>query len=257
MQQAARMLHRLRIARQRDQLHRPATAHAGARPDGAQRVGHAAEHRPLQAHREVEARRLAPAVALIEAVVDQVDAADEADRAVDQAQLEVRAAQLAGLDPAPPSVQGAEHGQLRADRGKACLQWAERLQRAEAVDHDVQLHAARRRGAQRIEHRLRRGIVVEDVAGEPDVVPGVLDRRAHRREQLGAAAQQLDPVAAAEQRAALRCMLAFGRAGGRPDGYQLPRHAAISSATIGRWSDMRAQLLPRGTKVDTQRRPRM
>ena len=79
------------------------------------------------------------------------------------------------------------------------------------------------------------------------------------------AVQQVDPIAAAEQ-----CLLWLGRprggrkgqgmgrfdGGERWDGGQGHRQAGVSSATSGRWSDIRAHAVPRGTKVDTHRRPR-
>ena len=105
--------------------------------------------------RRSPAAALAPAVVQVVAVVDDVDAADEGHLAVDHAQLLVQAAQLAGLQPAPPAVERPEHRQLHAAAVDQRSRSVGRLAaRAEAVDHDAHLHAAPRRGDQRVGHRL-------------------------------------------------------------------------------------------------------
>ena len=144
--------------------------------------------------------RVAPAVVQVVAVGDQVDAADEGHGAVDHAQLLVQPARLAGLEVAPPAVDRPEHRQLDARGHHPFAQRGQRRLRAEAVHHHAHLHAAARGLGQQQRERLGDGVVVEDVGGQPDRVARLRDRRAHRREQVVAAAQQLDRMAALELR---------------------------------------------------------
>ena len=88
--------------------------------------------------------------------------------------------------------------------------------------------------------------VVKDVGGQPDLVLRCGDGAAHRREERVTALQQAHLVAADVARR--------GRQG--QDVAVVAVHDKSSSATSGRWSDIRAQLIPRGTMVERQSRPR-
>ena len=120
--------------------------------------------------------------------------------AVDHAQLLVQPARLARLQVAPPAIDRTEHRQLHARGHHPLAQGRQRRLRAEAVHHHAHLHATARGVGQQQRERLRDGVVVEDVGGQPDRVARLCDRRPHRREQRIAAAQQLDRMAALELR---------------------------------------------------------
>mmetsp|Transcript_59425 Transcript_59425/g.140446 ORF Transcript_59425/g.140446 Transcript_59425/m.140446 type:complete len:364 (-) Transcript_59425:2184-3275(-) len=223
-------------------------AQPGARPDRAQALGNPLDQRAAQLHREVQPRLLAQAVMDVETVVDQVDAADEGHLVVDDTELLVQPPQLARLQPAPPAVHGPEHRQRHAAAGQALFQPGQAALAAEAVDDDAHAHATAVRREQRIGQRQRRRVMVKDIGGQPDLGMCALDRGMHAWEELVAAAQQLDLVGADKAR--------FGPVPlAPPQGVEQP-HSSASSTSSGRWSDMRAQVAPRGTCTPVQRSPR-
>ena len=114
--------------------------------------------------------------------------------------------------------------------------------------------AALRRTLDRLRHRDRRALELEDVGLEEDLGAGAVEVGDQRLEELGAGRQQPDAVARLERAVVGGATLVIGD-GLRHDG--VAAQASSSSATSGRWSDMRAQLAPRGTEVDTQRKPRV
>jgi hypothetical protein len=251
LQQRAGTRHRLGAAGQRDQLFAPLLAEGRARPHRARGLRHRCHHRPAQPDREVQPRLGAAAVVQVDAVVDQVDAADEGALFVDGQQLLVQAAQLPGLQVSGPAVERAEHGERDAAALEPRTQHRQAGLGAEAVDHHAHAHAATRGGHQRIDHRARGLVVVEDVGREPDLVARRADRPSHRRKQFVAAGQQRDLVAAGQHRYALGTPFVRRRR------REQRLHARSNSATSGRWSDMRAHAVPRGTCVRRQRNERV
>ena len=216
---------------------------------------HLARQRAAQLDREVQPRRLGPAVVQVVAVFDDVDAADEGRALVHDTQFLMQPAQLPGLQPGPPAVERAEHLQPHAAAGQPRTQRGQRRQRAEAVDDQVHLHAAAVGVEQRVGDAAAGAVVVEDVGRQPDLAPRRGDGFAHAREQLVAALQQVDSVGADEA----RCRhTQTGPQGCIPRMHRAPlqHQAGSSSATSGRWSDMRAQAMPRGTIIVLHRRPR-
>ena len=209
---------------------------------------------PRNSHREVQPRRVGPAVVQVVAVVDEVDAADEGDLAVAHAQLLVQPAQLARLQPGVPAVERAEHLQLHAAVGEPARARAAGW-RCEPKPSTTTCTATPRAAAPP-GHRRRRW------------PPGRRGRcrwparpRAARRRWPGTCAgtaRRRPPAArrgcrrrsAAPARAA-QCAAIRGRHRARRGAQR-----GSSSATSGRWSDMRAQAVPRGTIVERQARPR-
>ena len=104
-------------------------------------------------------------------------------------------------------------------------------------------------------------IVMKDVGGQADLVTGCGNRLDHGREQRITTTQQPHGVAATEDRPRHHVpQLAERRSRGRfSPGRRiaLGHQSSCSSATSGRWSDMRAHALPRGTCRSTQRSPRV
>ena len=90
---------------------------------------------------------------------------------------------------------------------------------------------------------------LEDVGLEQDLGAGRVDRLDERGEERRAAAQQLELVAGPE-RPFVRSAARFGHGAAQAQ-------ASSSSATSGRWSDMRAQAAPRGTEVERHWKPRV
>ena len=90
----------------------------GTGPHRTRRGVHRGRQRAAHFHREVQPRRVGPAVVQVVAVVDEVDAADEGHLLVAHAQLLVQAAQLAGLQPGIPAVERAEDLQPHAAAGQ-------------------------------------------------------------------------------------------------------------------------------------------
>ena len=102
-QQLPGMGHRAAAARQRTHLGAPFVPEPGAHAQCVHHALHQLHHRPAQFDREVQARQFAAPVAQVDAVVDDVDAADEGHLVVDDAQLLVQAPQLARLQPGQTS----------------------------------------------------------------------------------------------------------------------------------------------------------
>ncbi len=220
-----------------------------ARPHRARRGVHRRHQRPAHFHRVVQPRRVGPAVVHVVAVVDDVDAADEGHPLVAHAQLLVQAAQLARLQPRVPAVERAEHLQPHAAAGEHLAQAGQRGDAAEAVHHHVHAHAARRRAIERLGNGAGRGIVVEDVGGQPDLAGGGIDGLAHAREKARRRPPAARPGCRRRSAAPVRWSSCAGGRGRRRARRAQP---GSSSATSGRWSDMRAQAVPRGTIVERQ-----
>jgi hypothetical protein len=237
----------------------PVPGQVGAHPHRTRGGAGALRDRALQLDGKVQPRLLGAAVVEIVAVVDQVDAAHEGHQPVADTQLLVQPPQLAGLQPRPPAVERAEHLQLHAGAGKQGPHRRQRLDAAEAVDHHVYREPACGGVDEGLRHAARRLVVVEDVRGQPDLLARRGNGLVHAREQLVAALQQRDTVAAHETRLRHAGQFAQGIAQGLGHGL-LPGfgrlQAGCSSAISGRWSDMRAQARPRGTIVEVQARPR-
>jgi hypothetical protein len=237
--------HRLGAAGQLHGFVAPIGAQAGAGVHGARRLRHLRHHRALHGHGKVQPGAVRPAVVQVVAVVDEVDAANEALFTIDHAQLLVQPAQLARVQQSPPPIQRPEHHQLHASGIQPAAQGRQRGHAAEAVDHHTHLHAAPGGVGQGPGHGLGSRVVMEDVGGQPHAVAGSGDGRAHGGEQRVAAGQQLHPVATGE----------LGRGGGT--GGRRVHQSSRSSTSSGKWSDMRAQPLLRGTVAETQARPRV
>jgi hypothetical protein len=198
-------------------------------------------------HGEVQPRLLRPAVVQVVAVVDDVDAANEGHLAIDHAQLLVQPAQLARQQPVATSgpAGGTPRVRRRAGQpaGAAAAAWP-----CEPKPSTTTRTARRAARAASSAGAAAGTVVVEDVGGQPDLGGGQRPWPRTWREQLVAALQQLDPVAA--HQAGRGHVLMGGRHVGRAQGPS--PQAGSSSATSGRWSDMRAQALPRGTMVERQ-----
>ena len=148
------------------------------RPDALHRAHDRDQQRALDAQREVDARRLLPRRVH---VVDDVDAADEGDLAVDVAELAVQPPQpvraemprpdlgpiLEQLDPALP--------QLALERGRQVVPGAP------SVHEHPHEDAAPRRADERGGHDRADVVVGVDVGLEPDLPLGAVDRGDQRR----------------------------------------------------------------------------
>ncbi len=121
-------------------------------------VGHQGTAHP---DREVEARRVQNAVVGVVQVVQQIDAADEGHRAVDQRELAVQSAQALAVQRKALPL-GPEHLHAYAavleQRRQAAKRWG-----AEPIDHQVHPQAATGGIGERLGHRTPAGIVREDV----------------------------------------------------------------------------------------------
>ena len=139
-QQLAQAQQRLAAARQRTQFVAKIAAQPGACPQRTRRLLDLRDDRPPHLDREIQPRQFADAMPQIVAVVEDVDAADKRDLAIDHTQFLVQAAQLPGLQPGPPAVHRTEDRQRDAGSGvtgHARLQQRHRRLRAEAVDDDA------------------------------------------------------------------------------------------------------------------------
>ncbi len=256
-QQAAQARHRLAAAHQGEQLLAKVAAQPGARPDRAGRLLHRLHHRAAQGHGEVQPRRVGGPVVEIDAVIDDVDAADKGLHAIHHAKLLMQPAQLPGLQPAPPAVDGAEHRQRHLRPLQLLAQPIEAGLGTETVHHHAHAHTARGSGAQLLDQHSAGRIVMKDVGGQPDFMARGGNGRGLGRKELVATAQQAHLVAAEELGQAGRVPV-DQRLGVRFDAQPVAHGSpSSSSATSGRWSDMRTQAPPRGTCMPTQCMPRM
>ena len=153
------------------------------------------QQRAFHADREIEPRRL---LARRVHVVDDVDAADERDAAIDVDELAVQAAQpvraeLPGGDFGPV----LEHLDARVAH-EARERRSEVELRAPAVDHHPDLDATLRSARHRLGYAAAARIVGKEVALEPDFALGRIDRALERRKIFGPAPEQLDPIAGTE-----------------------------------------------------------
>ncbi len=191
-------------ARRMRQLATHAAGGRGAQPQSAHARAHLGHRRAAQRHRVIQPRLRAPAVVQVEAVVDQVDAADEGLATVDHAQLAVQPPPVAALHQIEPVLPRAVDHELDAAVVEGRAQGRDRAVRAEPVDQHAYPHAAPRRVDQRLRQRARDRIVVKDVGLEPDLAarrgPGAQQRRKQRLAQR----QQLDAIAADPGHAARR-----------------------------------------------------
>ena len=256
-QHAARPGQRLGAASELQHLVAPVGAQRSAAPHRAGGLLHQGRRRALQLHREIESWRVRPTVVEVESVVDQVDAADETGMPIDNTQLVVQAAQLAGLQQTPPAVYRTKHRQVDASRCQPLAQRHQGVLAAKTVDHHADPDTALRSISQRLRHGLCGGILVKDIGRQPDLMPRRSDGLAHRRKQLIATGQQAHAVAAGQQR---RGTVRRRGAGGRLHRVASPGAAAqasCNSTSSGRWSDIRDQLALRGTVAEMQTRPRV
>jgi hypothetical protein len=181
-------------------------------------------------------------VVQIDSIVDDVDAADVPHCRIASQQLLMQAPQLARLKPGVPAIDRTKDGQRHGAAIEPAPQRGHAGPGAEAVDDDANAHAAPGCSDQRLGHGAARGVVMKNVSCEPHLALREGDGIAHRREQLVAAGEQPDLVAAAE----------CGVAGRWPRPHVIVFHGHSNSATKGRWSLIRAQFAPRGTKVERQ-----
>ncbi len=152
------------------------------------------DERPFDAHGIVEARPEVGRVAVVQ-IVDDVDAADEGDAAVDGDQLAVQPPQAVAAQP-----EGGEFGaiDLDLDAGirESAAQAVGELARAEAIDEHAHRDAAPCRRDQRGRDLPAGRIVGVDVGFEVDFAGRRLDGGEQRRKVLCAGFQQRDAVAA-------------------------------------------------------------
>ena len=186
-------LGRTRVNGGRDRRRQLAPLERGERDHGPQAAHPLLDlrhHRPGHAHRVVVAwRYLVRRVP----VVDDVDAADEGDFAVDHRDLAVHAAQAA-YRPPPQRRPVCKH--RHAGVGEGAVETRGHVARAEAVDDNMHGNAAARRGGQGVSHFLRDGVVGIDIRFQEDLRPRRANRREQRGEVFSARAQQVDAVAA-------------------------------------------------------------
>lgn len=189
------------------------------------------EQRPLDADRVVESRLHA---FVARAVVEDVDAADEAHATVDQRDLAMQASQPAATELQPPALgTEAQHDDARGLH--AGDERRRQLAGAEAIDQKSHPRAARRGPRERVGDGTARVVVLENVGLEPHVRHGRVDGRDERREELRPVEKERESVAGDEIH-------------GRP---ARQRRKVAASAT---WSDRRDQKPPRGA---APRRPRV
>src|SRR6185437_1098915 len=159
----------------------------------------------------------------------------------------VEAAPVAGTKQAQAAA-GAEDPPVDARPRPALLPVDRNGRRAETVDDDTHRELARRGALQRLGDRDGAAVEIEDVGLEQHLGARRVDRLDQRREERDAALDQGDPMAAEEGSRGLGTRRRPGHARDQ---------VSSSSAMSGRWSYMRAHAVPRGTDVDTQRKPRM
>ncbi|MNS85720.1 hypothetical protein D3C72_1195940 [compost metagenome] len=202
----------------------PEPAHAlAADRDGAQHelmdLGH---DRPRQLDRVV---LLGLGAEVEQVVLGVVDAAHEGALAVDHHDLAVHAAEH--VEPlAQEALARVEHAHLDAGRGQAFEVRVREIGRAEAVDHQVDLHAALRRRAHGRVQRQAHLVLEQDEGLDDHFAPRRANRLEHARKEFLAVLQQVDAVAAGPVAGAL---------GGVAHG-DLAAHRSMS-ATSGAWSD--------------------
>jgi len=166
--------------------------------DGAGHRREAArQHADLVLRRHLDAHRVVVARAQFErrvVVVDDVDAADEGDQPVDHDQLAVQAAQAVATQVEAADLRPVEQ---RADAGGLQLRQeiGGEIARAETVDRDVDLDAARGGPAQRAGDGMADRVGGEDVAFEVDLDAGGGEGGEQFRKVFAARAEQGQPVA--------------------------------------------------------------
>ena len=218
--------------------------HLQARPQAGHGVVHVGHQGARGAHREVEARLFERAVVRVEIIVEQVDATAKGHRAVDHADLAVQAPPAFGQQQAP-ALRRIEHAPVHASGLPALLPFDLDVTGAHAIEHHAHRHAARGGVGQGLRDRDHRTCDLEDVGFEHHLGARAGDGVDQRGEEGFAALEQRQLMVGA-QRTGVHSPIIGER-----------RHSSASSATSGKWSDMRAQAAPRGTEVDRQRRPRV
>jgi hypothetical protein len=164
-----------------------------ARPEAQRCRAHLRGERPFDAHRVVQARRRRRG--RVE-VVEDVDSADERDAAVDAGELAVHAAQAVAAQREQAHRPVGVH--LPAGARQRAAEALRVLERAETVDQQAHVRAARRRAHQRVVDEAAGLIVGEDVGLEQHLLARGVDRGRQRGEVLLAVAEQRQPVAADE-----------------------------------------------------------
>ncbi len=189
------------------------------RPHPLHRVHDRRQQRALDAHGEIDARRLVPRRVH---VVDDIDAADESHPAVHLAQLAVQPPQ-----PMEAELPRRDFRTVLEQRDAAVHEVLLQRRRQEmagapAVDHHPDDHAAPHRARQRRGDEAADPVVRVKIGLEPDFVVGAIDGFEQRRKILVPVAQERDPVAADET---VHC----------------PRFMVSNVAPSAAWSDNRPQ----------------
>ena len=163
-------------------------------PHAADSVVDLPERRPLDAYRVVVMRAQFRRRIV---VADDIDAADKGNFRVDDHQLAMQAAQAMALEMETadfrPVVHGAHPGGTEQGQEVGC-----KVARAEAIDRDIDLHAAFGRTAQGASHLVADLVVGEDVAFEVDLGLRFGNGREQGGEVVGARVEQGQPVARQE-----------------------------------------------------------
>ena len=193
------------------------------RPDTLHRLDDRHQQRALHADGEINPRRLVPRRMH---VVDDVDAADEGDPAVDVAQLAMQAAQPMRAKLPRRDLRAVFHQLHAAVDQRLFERSGQVVLRAPAVDQQPHGHAAARGAGQRLGNGAPRRIVGEDIGLEPDFLGSAVDCADQRRKVFAAVAQEPDRVA------------------GHEAAHRLRRAGTSNVAASAAWSDIR---FPRDT----------
>ena len=192
----------------------PVVAIARAAPQGPGYGRHGCRDGAFDADRIVQSRPRLPAMMGVEMVIDEVDAADEADLSVHDRDLHVHAPPLAWTHPAQPCRHGPVGGQSDAVLDQALPQACRHVCRAQSIDHQVHRHATLGRTTERAQDLATLAQRRQEVNRQPDFALSRIDARDHLGKQGAPALVQAQLVAIEEPGLRLRVPAHLSQVGG-------------------------------------------
>ena len=185
-------------------------------------------------------------------VVDDIDAADESDLAVNHRQLAVQTAQAMATQLEARNVGPVDH-RLDTGREQGRLQTVGKVPGAKAIDQHPHCNAASSSPGHRLGDRTPGPVILENIAFKMHFMPCAVDRSDQRGKILGAAVEQGQPVA--RQEPSSHRVGSDKHAARLPSSARRPRRPFIEAATARNLHSRHRPEADRASILDTSGAP--